>query len=199
MPDQPKDIFAEVAPVKTPTVTEKLKKPQPVPPRLPLNSNPRSDRPTWLWVVIGVLLLLVILAAAVVYMKRFKKTDNSNTNTQTALVNTNANSANANVNANQTSPINFTLQDTDHDGLTDAEETKLGTNPKLADTDRDGLSDLDETKVYHSDPLKPDTDGDGNSDGQEVKMGYNPNGPGKLLDFQAAKNKLSNSNSNTNQ
>ena len=34
--------------------------------------------------------------------------------------------------------------DDDNDGLTDTEETALGTNPLLADSDGDGLSDLDE-------------------------------------------------------
>jgi outer membrane protein OmpA-like peptidoglycan-associated protein len=58
--------------------------------------------------------------------------------------------------------------DPDHDGLSNKEEKKLGTNPKLADTDGDGLSDGDEVLTYKTDPLKPDTDGDGLSDGDEV-------------------------------
>jgi len=70
--------------------------------------------------------------------------------------------------------------DKDHDGLSDAEEAKLGTNPNNVDTDGDGLFDREEVKVYKTDPLNPDTDGDGFSDGDEVKNGYNPNGPGKL-------------------
>ncbi len=41
--------------------------------------------------------------------------------------------------------------DTDHDGLTDAQETALGT-----------------------DPNNPDTDGDGYPDGQEARRGFNP-------------------------
>lgn len=44
-------------------------------------------------------------------------------------------------------------QDSDNDGLSDAEEAVYGTNPNLADTD-----------------------GDGYSDGDEVKSGHNPNG-----------------------
>jgi len=71
--------------------------------------------------------------------------------------------------------------DSDGDGLTDAEEQTLGTDPQSADTDNDGLTDREEAKIYKTDPLKPDTDGDGFLDGQEVKGGYNPNGPGKLL------------------
>ncbi len=93
--------------------------------------------------------------------------------------------------------------DTDGDGLSDAEEAKLGTdpnspdtdgdgltdgaevntyhtNPLVADTDGDGLTDGDEVNVWHTDPTKADTDGDGFSDGQEVQNGFNPLGPGKL-------------------
>ncbi len=73
--------------------------------------------------------------------------------------------------------------DTDQDGLTDAEEAQLGTNPNQADTDQDGLTDREEVKVYGTDPLKADTDGDGYNDGDEVKNGYNPKGPGKLLNI----------------
>ncbi|PIR66480.1 MAG: hypothetical protein COU51_03715 [Parcubacteria group bacterium CG10_big_fil_rev_8_21_14_0_10_36_14] len=47
------------------------------------------------------------------------------------------------------------------------------------DTDNDGLTDLEETDLG-TDPNNPDTDNDGYSDGDEVKNGYNPNGPGKL-------------------
>ncbi len=70
--------------------------------------------------------------------------------------------------------------DTDGDGLTDADEAALGTNPQSADTDNDGLSDRDEVKIYGTDPKNPDTDGDGYLDGAEVRGGYNPRGPGKL-------------------
>lgn len=80
-------------------------------------------------------------------------------------------------------------RDTDGDGLTDAEEARLGTDPKSKDTDKDGIADGQEVKmgldprnldtdgdtlydggelVYETDPLKPDTDGDGLSDGEEV-------------------------------
>jgi hypothetical protein len=80
--------------------------------------------------------------------------------------------------------------DTDKDGLSDAEEIKLGTNPNKNDTDADGLFDADEVNVYKTDPLKSDTDGDSYLDGAEVLSGFNPNGPGKLLDFDKAKAEL---------
>ena len=73
------------------------------------------------------------------------------------------------------------LKDSDQDGLTDEEETKLGTNPDSVDSDDDGLFDRQEVKVYKTDPLNADTDGDGYLDGEEVKGGYNPNGPGMLF------------------
>ncbi len=72
--------------------------------------------------------------------------------------------------------------DSDKDGLTDAEEAKLGTSPSAADTDADGLFDKEETSTYETDPLNPDTDGDGYQDGAEVKGGYDPKGPGKLFE-----------------
>jgi GH25 family lysozyme M1 (1,4-beta-N-acetylmuramidase) len=69
-----------------------------------------------------------------------------------------------------------TSADTDGDGLTDAQEAKLGTNPRKRDTDGDGLSDKAEvtgTTLLHyglvkTNPLKADTDGDGLSDRAEL-------------------------------
>ncbi len=58
--------------------------------------------------------------------------------------------------------------DTDGDGLSDAEELQLGTDPKNPDTDGDGLTDGEEVKKYRTDPLNPDTDYDGLTDGAEV-------------------------------
>ncbi|MBI5420760.1 MAG: hypothetical protein HZA35_00370 [Parcubacteria group bacterium] len=101
--------------------------------------------------------------------------------------------------------ISGSSDDTDGDGLTNAQETLLGTNPNNSDTDGDGHSDFDEVKngynprgpgkaidsdhdgltddqelLYGTNPKNPDTDGDGHKDGDEVKNGYNPLGPGKL-------------------
>ena len=60
---------------------------------------------------------------------------------------------------------NATL-DRDGDGLSDAEEMALGTDPLDADSDGDGLSDRLESET-ETDPVQRDTDGDGLSDGQE--------------------------------
>jgi len=99
-----------------------------------------------------------------------------------------------------TSSINpVSQQDTDGDGLTDAEEQQLGTDQLKADTDgdgyndkqeydmgydpltaggkldsdRDGLADPDE-KCWGTDPHNPDTDGDGYLDGQEAVNNFDP-------------------------
>ena len=64
--------------------------------------------------------------------------------------------------------------DKDGDGLTDAEEKDLGTDPELADTDGDGVDDGEELDDG-TDPLEPDTDGDGLEDGEEKDIGSDPN------------------------
>jgi alpha-tubulin suppressor-like RCC1 family protein len=46
--------------------------------------------------------------------------------------------------------------DSDHDGLTDAQEQALGTDPHLADTDGDGFSDYEESQLIFSNPLVAD-------------------------------------------
>ncbi|WP_240357922.1 Ig-like domain-containing protein [Myxococcus vastator] len=57
--------------------------------------------------------------------------------------------------------------DADNDGLTDAEELALGTDPNNPDTDGDGLPDGIEVQVAGTDPLDDDTDDDGLLDGNE--------------------------------
>jgi hypothetical protein len=75
------------------------------------------------------------------------------------------------------------VQDSDGDGLTNAEEIAAGTSVSKADTDSDGLGDREEVQVYGTDPRRADTDGDSYTDGVEVRGGYNPNGPGKILEL----------------
>ena len=65
--------------------------------------------------------------------------------------------------------------DTDGDGLLDGQEVNQHiTDPRNADTDGDGLSDGDEVLKHGTAPLKPDTDGDGLNDGDEIRFGTNP-------------------------
>lgn len=81
----------------------------------------------------------------------------------------------------RTDPLNT---DTDGDKLNDGEEVSIGTDPLVADTDGDGLPDGDEVRVWKTDPKNRDTDGDSYADGDEVKNGYNPLGNGKLSDVR---------------
>ena len=78
------------------------------------------------------------------------------------------------------------FDDTDGDGLPDAYEKLLGTDPLKIDTDGDGLTDYQELKLTNTSPLKPDTDGNGISDAkedpdkdgltnlEEIRLGTNP-------------------------
>lgn len=65
-------------------------------------------------------------------------------------------------------------EDIDYDGLTNKQETELGTNPRIADTDMDGLEDGKEVNETKTDPLKADTDGDGLNDYDEIELELDP-------------------------
>jgi len=66
--------------------------------------------------------------------------------------------------------------DPDGDGLSDANEAALGTDPLLADTDSDGISDLEEA-LGNTEPTVADTDGDGVVDGSDpCPLGDDPDG-----------------------
>jgi hypothetical protein len=75
--------------------------------------------------------------------------------------------------------------DSDGDGLTDAQEAALGTNPDEPDSDFDGIIDFVEVNMdgnpdnytpgQDTDPNNEDTDNDGIRDGDEVQNGTNPN------------------------
>lgn len=65
--------------------------------------------------------------------------------------------------------------DADGDGLSNAEEAVLGTNPNNPDSDGDGINDGDEVNTHGTNPLNVDTDGDGLTDGDEINThGTNP-------------------------
>ncbi|MFC4769967.1 esterase/lipase family protein [Effusibacillus consociatus] len=60
--------------------------------------------------------------------------------------------------------------DTDFDSFPDNEENqKYGTDPTKADTDGDGLDDQVEVEDFHTDPLNPDQNNDGILDGAEER------------------------------
>lgn len=54
------------------------------------------------------------------------------------------------------------------DGLSNAQEAALGTDPTDADTDDDGLLDGEEINTFGTNPLVDDSDGDGLLDGEET-------------------------------
>jgi hypothetical protein len=64
--------------------------------------------------------------------------------------------------------------DSDNDGLTNGQESQMGTDPQNSDTDGDGMSDGQEAQAGTS-PTNSDTDGDSVSDGQELQQGTDPN------------------------
>lgn len=67
--------------------------------------------------------------------------------------------------------------DSDGDGLEDAIEYELGTDPFDIDTDDDGLTDGDEYYIFATGTRNPDSDGDGVLDGDEIAVGTDPNNP----------------------
>jgi len=63
--------------------------------------------------------------------------------------------------------------DTDGDGLSDSQESTLGTDPTDPDTDDDGLDDGREVSLG-TDPLAADTDNDRLNDSDELSVGMDP-------------------------
>jgi predicted extracellular nuclease len=87
--------------------------------------------------------------------------------------------------------VGLNMNDLDGDGLSDAIETQLGSNPMDVDSDDDGIADGNEDAnhngVIESNETKPtlaDTDGDGIQDGTEKGLAggiADPDGAGPLL------------------
>lgn len=87
--------------------------------------------------------------------------------------------------------VGLKLNDLDGDGLSDAIETTLGTNPQDVDSDDDGIVDgLEDanhngiTDSNETSPTNTDTDGDGVQDGTEIGVTTgvtDPDGAGPLL------------------
>lgn len=63
--------------------------------------------------------------------------------------------------------------DPDHDGLSNADEFALGTDPNNPDSDQDGLSDGDEVHVFNTNPLKTHSNNDTKyTDADYIRDGY---------------------------
>jgi Tol biopolymer transport system component len=123
--------------------------------------------PVW---VLPVLLLLCLSVVCVgIIFAYSNRTTEAESATQTAAFMETA-ALTQTIAANQTQAAIAGQQDTDGDGLTDAEEMQIGTDPNNPDTDGDGLLDGEEVKTYGTDPLKPDTDGDILNDAQELRI-----------------------------
>lgn len=122
-------------------------------------------------ILIGLVILLVAGAGIFWYIKKKDVVVPQNVISQTDLEKAKRAEELKDLNA---SLDKIRVTDKDLDGLTDAEETKLGTDPQKADTDSDGLMDNDEISKYKTNPLKADTDGDGKKDGYEVRRGQDP-------------------------
>ncbi|CAN5872097.1 hypothetical protein BH10CHL1_BH10CHL1_30740 [soil metagenome] len=86
------------------------------------------------------------------------------------------------------------LGDPDSDGLTNAQETTIGTNPNNPDSDGDGISDTIEVGPNSASPLDtdgddipnaldPDSDNDGRSDQSERTLDSDSDGIPDYLDF----------------
>ena len=76
--------------------------------------------------------------------------------------------------------IDLSEVDDDSDGLSNAEEIELRTDPYNPDSDNDGLFDREEVKIWGTNPLDPDSDNDNDLDGIEIENGNNPLGEGRL-------------------
>lgn len=60
------------------------------------------------------------------------------------------------------------VADSDSDGLSDATEKEIGTDPRDYDTDDDQVTDETEYNVYYSNPVDQDSDDDGTDDFLEI-------------------------------
>ena len=68
--------------------------------------------------------------------------------------------------------LNLQSEDTDNDGISDGDETKLGTNPIEADTDGDGLLDGYEL-MAGTNPRESKSDGKTNDAERELTVEKN--------------------------
>ena len=134
----------------------------------PTDGKSLNNTPIFRILMVGIA-VIVVFAAILALASRFSKKSNSNSTNTVQSTNGTSNTSQQFDTRAGTSPV-----DTDHDGLTDAEEQHLGTNPTNPDTDQDGLSDFDEVKKYHTDPKNVHSGSLSITDGEAIKQGINP-------------------------
>ncbi|HPA25604.1 MAG TPA: hypothetical protein PLK76_02485 [bacterium] len=148
-------------------------------------ANNQTKKSPFIFLIIFLIVLILASAGFFAYKYLSQNTNSSKTNINKeesdkkleTLLNNLKNTSNEKK-STEDAQVNTEL-DTDADGLTDAEELELGTNPAQKDTDFDGLDDSQEINIYKTDPAKQDTDADGYNDGVEVKNGFDPASPGE--------------------
>jgi len=185
---QPEDIFEGVEAASPPPISLP-ESGSSIPPVMPPIEEVRGKFPWKAIVVVLTVVLVIGAAAALAYVLIASRTpvgpEIDNAQATNPLPTVQEKPVTAVQDAPSPAPSVVAPTDRDKDGLSDADEAKLGTSPTSPDTDADGLFDKEEVQTYHTDPLNPDTDGDGYLDGGEVKGGYDPNGPGKLFGVPA--------------
>ncbi|MCB0167570.1 MAG: protein kinase, partial [Anaerolineae bacterium] len=141
------------------------------------------------WALVSLLaLMLCACAALVLYLQApalIAEQTGIAVSTSNAAVETRAAQATQQQSATATAIIataNWLAQDTDRDGLTNAEEQAANTDPTSYDTDGDTLPDGAELKELNTDPLRPDTDFDGIRDDVEVLNIWDPKNKDTDLD-----------------
>lgn len=123
------------------------------------------------WVIGGIVAAfmafgaLVLLALFWLYLA----TSSGNPQVATATARAIASQATAQVMATRAA-----AQDTDGDGLRDAQERTLGTDPRNPDSDGDGLTDGQEVNEIGTNPLDRDSDNDGVLDSAETQASNAP-------------------------
>lgn len=132
-----------------------------------LSPTPNTGTPRWVWLVIGGVLVLGVIGLVVVWRYRLVAAPaplNTVTETTPVALPTEENST--------TVQLNDTL-------ATEGEPTndQTATGSMELDSDDDGLPDAVEIYIG-SNPIQADSDGDGYTDGEEVRNGYDPLGPG---------------------